>query len=132
MLAFNRMGLHWSGMQKGMVTNFLRDECGMTGIVVTDMWYGTASPYMNLPALLVAGGNDVAWALREAMHRILYTVVHSNAMNGTSVHTRIEKVTPWWQTAILAARIVTGVLTLACLAWCVIKLKKQSPKKASN
>ena len=153
MLAFNRMGLHWSGMQKGMVTNFLRDECGMTGIVVTDMWYGTASPYMNLPALLVAGGNlvdgimdvahldasrpgtghaDVAWAMREAMHRILYTVVHSNAMNGTSVHTRIEKVTPWWQTAILAARIVTGALTLACLAWCVIKLKKQSPKKASN
>ena len=45
MLAFNRMGLHWSGMQKGLVTNFLRDECGMTGIVVTDMWYGTASPY---------------------------------------------------------------------------------------
>ena len=153
MLAFNRMGLHWSGMQKGMVTNFLRDECGMTGIVVTDMWYGTASPYMNLPALLVAGGNlvdgimdvahldasrpgtghaDVAWAMREAMHRILYTVVHSNAMNGTSVHTRIEKVTPWWQTAILAARIVTGALTLACLAWCVIKLKKQNPKKASN
>ena len=40
MLAFNRMGLHWSGMQKGLVTNFLRDECGMTGIVVTDMWYG--------------------------------------------------------------------------------------------
>ena len=146
MLAFNRMGLHWSGMQKGMVTNFLRNECGMPGIVVTDMWYGTASPYMNMPAWLLAGGNlvdgvmdashldasrpgnnhgDVAWAMREAMHRILYTVVHSNAMNGVSAHTVVEKVTPWWQTAILAAQIGFGVLALASCVWLFLKGRKQ-------
>ncbi|MBQ4381192.1 MAG: glycoside hydrolase family 3 protein [Oscillospiraceae bacterium] len=149
MLAFNRMGLHWSGMQKGMVTEFLRNECGMTGIVVTDMWYGTASTYMNLPALLVAGGNlvdgmmkaedldacrpgtghaDVAWGMREAMHRILYTVVHSNAMNGVSSGTRIMAVTPWWQTAITAAQIGTGVLTLAAVVLLIIKSRKNAEK----
>ena len=149
MLAFNRLGLHWSGMQKGMVTEFLRNECGMTGIVVTDMWYGSASPYMNLPALLVAGGNlvdgmmkaedldacrpgsghaDVAWGMREAMHRILYTVVHSNAMNGVSASTKIIAVTPWWQTAITAAQISTGVLTLAAIALLIIKSRKNAKK----
>ena len=146
MLAFNRMGLHWSGMQKGMCTNFLREECGMNGIVVTDMWYGTASTYMNLPQLLLAGGNlidgmmdakhlaacapgknhsDVAWALRESMHRILYTVVHSNAMNGISVNTSIEHVTPWWQTALLAAQILSSLGLAASLVWCAMSAKKK-------
>ena len=146
MLAFNRMGLHWSGMQKGMCTNFLREECGMTGIVVTDMWYGTASTYMNLPQMLLAGANlidgmmepehlaacapgknhaDVAWALRESMHRILYTVVHSNAMNGISVNTSIEHVTPWWQTALLAAQILSGLGLIASLAWCAVSAKRK-------
>ena len=57
MTAFNRMGLYWSSMNKGLMTNFLRGECGMTGIAVTDMWSGDASPYMNLPAMLAAGTN---------------------------------------------------------------------------
>ena len=151
MLAFNRMGLHWSGMQKGLCTNFLRNECGMTGIVVTDMWYGTASPYMNLPQMLLAGGNlidgmmeaehlaacapgnnhsDVAWALRESMHRILYTVVHSNAMNGISVNTTIEHVTPWWQAALLAVQIVSGVGLAAALAWCALSARKKKQTQA--
>lgn len=151
MLAFNRMGLHWSGMQKGLCTNFLRNECGMTGIVVTDMWYGTASPYMNLPQMLLAGGNlidgmmeaehlaacapgnnhsDVAWALRESMHRILYTVVHSNAMNGISVNTTIEHVTPWWQAALLAVQIVSGVGLVAALAWCALSAGKKKQTQA--
>lgn len=153
MLAFNRMGLHWSGMQKGLVTNFLRNECGMHGIVVTDMWYGSASPYMNMPAWLLAGGNlvdgmmdaahmdacrpgnkhaDVAWAVREAMHRILYTVVHSNAMNGVSVHTTVERVTPWWQTALLSAQVVLGILTAACVVWIILKNRKKESGAATK
>lgn len=151
MIAFNRMGLHWAGMQKGLMTEFLRNECGMTGIAVTDMWYGSASPYMNLPALVVAGGNlvdgimkaehldacrpgtghaDVAWGMREAVHRILYTVVHSNLMNGVSAHTEIRQITPWWQTAILAVQIGLGVLCLASLAWVIVKAKKAKKAKA--
>ena len=146
MLAFNRMGLHWSGMQRDMVTEFLRNECGMTGIVVTDMWYGTASPYINLPKLLTSGGNlvdgmmkaedldasrpgsghaDVAWGMREAMHRILYTVVHSNAMNGISAGTKIVQVTPWWQTLVIALQIGFGVLTAAAFVWVLIKAHKK-------
>ena len=143
---YQAMGLHWSGMQKGLCTNFLRDECGMTGIVVTDMWYGTASTYMNLPQMLLAGGNlidgmmdashldacapgnnhsDVSWALRESMHRILYTVVHSNAMNGISVNTTIEHVTPWWQTALLAVQIVCGIGLAASLVLCALSARKK-------
>lgn len=148
MLAFNRMGNHWSGMQKGMITGFLRNECGMTGIVVTDMWYGTASPYMNLPMMLTAGGNlvdgmmkaehldgsctghaDVAWGMREAAHRILYTVVHSNAMNGVSSGTTIERITPWWQTALLVGQILLGALALVAIVLAILASRKDGLNK---
>ena len=152
MLAFNRMGLYWSGMQYGLCTEFLRNECGMDGIVVTDMWYGTASPYMNMPAMLLAGTNlvdgmmkaehldeckpgnghaDVAYGMRESMHRILYTVVHSNAMNGISSDTVIERITPWWQTALVVAQAVLCVGTLAAIGWVEAASLKER-KKAQN
>ncbi|WP_407271890.1 glycoside hydrolase family 3 C-terminal domain-containing protein [Radiobacillus sp. PE A8.2] len=150
MLAFNRMGLYWSGMNEGLSTNFLRKELGMDGIIVTDMWYGTASPYMNLPALLVAGGNlvdgimypehldgakpgtghaDVAWAMREAMHRILYTTVHSNAMNGISPDAEIINVTPWWQSLLKWTDIILGILLAASIVWTIITLINIQRKK---
>lgn len=138
MTAFNRMGLYWSSMNEGLMTGFLRDECGMTGIAVTDMWSGDASPYMNLPAMLLAGTNlidgqrpasdmdacrtghaDVAWAMREAVHRILYTVVQSNAMNGVAAGSTMVTVTPWWQivlvviNVVLAAGFAGGVIWIA-------------------
>ena len=136
MTAFNRMGLYWSSMQEGLMTGFLREECGMTGIAVTDMWSGDASPYMNLPAMLVAGTNlidgqrpvsdmaasqtghaDVAWALRESVHRILYTVVQSNAMNGVAVGSNMVTVTPWWQILLTTINVVLGVGLAASVAW---------------
>lgn len=141
MTAFNRLGLHWAGQQKGLITNFLRNECGMDGIVVTDMWYGTASPYMNLPQMLLAGTNlidgrmdvahldasktnhaDVAWAMRESIHHILYTVVHSAAMNGISPNAKIVQITPWWKTLLTGLEIGLGVLVVASAAWIVVDL----------
>ncbi len=136
MLAFNRMGLEWAGAHKGLNTYFLRDELGMDGIIVTDMWWGEMSPYMNLPALLLSGGDlvdgyqpvehleparpgnrhaDVAWAMRDSIHRILYTVVHSNAMNGISSTTTMVRVSPWWQTLLVWLSVAVGVLLAASL-----------------
>lgn len=149
MLAFNRMGLYWSGMQKGLCTDYLRTECGMTGIIVTDMWYGTATPYMNLAAALVAGTNlvdggvkvsefeeckpgnghaDVAWGMREAIHRILYTVVHSNAMNGISSGTIIERITPWWQTMLVVIQAVLAAAAVAGVGWAVVAYAGEKKK----
>ncbi len=147
MTAFNRMGLYWSSLNKGLMTTFLREECGMKGIAVTDMWYGTASTYMNLPQMLVAGCNlidgqqeasqldasktnhaDVAWGMRESVHRILYTVVHSRAMNGISANTVIKQLTPWWQTLLNGLEIGFGVIVLASVAWIIVTEVKKKRK----
>ena len=139
MTAFNRMGLYWSSMNKGLMTDFLRNECGMTGIAVTDMWSGDASPYMNLPAMLAAGTNlvdgqrpatdmdasktghaDVAWGMRESVHRILYTVVHSNKMNGVAVGSSMVTVTPWWQVVLVVLNVVVAAGLAGGVAWITV------------
>ena len=130
MTGFNRLGMLWTGHQ-GFCNTVLHDEFGMTGFAVSD-WYQS---YMALgPAVL--NGNDLpdgtrsksdldqykegygelAWAMRDAAHRILYTVVQSNAMNGKTSSTRIVPVTPWWSYLVTGLQVGSGVLLAASAA----------------
>lgn len=153
MIAFNRIGFFWAGMNKGLMSEIFRKEWGASGIAVTDMWYGTATPYMNLPQALLAGVNlvdgalkpesnldmckknhaNVAWAMREAIHRILYATVHSNVMNGISSNTVIRKVTPIWKIMLnvvigLSGATLAGGLTWGVLDLVLIKKKEEQGK----
>ena len=58
----------------------------------------------------------VAQAIRLATKRVIYNVVRTNAMNGTSVSTKVIEVTPWWETALITISIVLGVLFVIALA----------------
>ena len=131
MTSLNSIGVIFSG-QQGFLNNVLRAEFGMTGQAVTDtlgahngnfmqsILYGQDFPDGTTSASNFdfakpdADGNteylDFVTAMRESTHRILYTVVHSNAMNNYSSGTRIIKLTPWWKTAVIGAQVVTGVL----------------------
>lgn len=127
----NSIGMMGTGVQ-GFFNTVLRDEFGMTGIVVTDT---TSAMGANF-ALSVFYGNDLpdgevknafdfakpvseggtgeygnfAWAMRESVHRILYTVVHSNAMNGRAATDKYYRVTPPWIYVLNGAEITIGVL----------------------
>ena len=131
MTSFNRLGVVWSGAQ-GFVDSVLRGEFGMRGFAISDYWQ---TAYMSL-ANGILGGNDLpdgsamsgtaasssplyaykegygelAWAMRESAHRILYTVVHSNAMNGITSGTKIKTITPWWQEVLQYLRLELGIL----------------------
>ena len=69
-------------------------------------------------------------AMRESTKRILYAVVHSNAMSGYSANTRIVKITPPWQNLMKAAMIGFGVLSAAAVAWFVLSEIKRNRKAA--
>lgn len=58
---------------------------------------------------------QVARALRESSHRVLYTVLHSRGMDGISTDSRIVAVTPWWQTTLIAAQIVLALLSVCAV-----------------
>lgn len=143
MTSFSCLGLEWSGSQ-GFVNNVLRREFGMTGHAVTDFYWdvrgnamkgilagndipdgnyetdGYEAAFFAKAAPLSEGGTgnyaSFAWEMRECAHRILYTVVHSNAMNGFDSSTKILRLTPWWKPTVAAIRITFTVLFALSLA----------------
>lgn len=155
MTGFNRIGVVWTS-QQGFINNVLRDEFGMMGFGVSDYWQ---SGYMNLTGNVMGGcalpdgdtaasaskselyaykegyGN-VAWAMREETHRILYVIVNSSAMNGYDASTIFVAVTPEWISilngACTAIDIIFGISVAAFLGlnvWCIIDGRKKRNAK---
>ncbi|MBO5328146.1 MAG: glycoside hydrolase family 3 protein [Clostridia bacterium] len=147
MNSFSRVGVTWSGAHAGLSTNVLRKEWGMKGFAVTD--YSTSGTTYQVRLGLLAGTDTWdcssygAWgkelertaktdvimlnAMRDATHRILYTVANSAAMNGIGPHDVLEPTTPWWKNAVVVAIVALAVLTVASAgmtAWGFIKGKK--------
>ncbi len=142
MNAFARVGVVWSGAHKGMQTNVLRDEWGLRGFSLTDFSgnaafasYGIMMKSYDVAWGLLAGTDswdssavqwtddlnnlykndpDICQAMRQATHRILYTVANSNAMNGLSSTAQVVATTPWWQAALYAVIAVCAVGTVGC------------------
>jgi beta-glucosidase len=142
MTGLNRLGAKWTGAH-GFCATVMRAELGMNGYIISDFYKN----YMD-PILGVLNGNDLidgncidksngdgkklnfndykegygelAWAMRESAHRILYTVVRSNAMNYMTSDMTVISVTPTWQKVLNGVTIATDVLFAACLGGYVI------------
>lgn len=157
MNAFARIGTTWAGAHSGLMTEVLRDEWGMRGFAITDFsgnsalaargimlksydvvhglmagtdtWDSSAVQWTNDLLNLYQGDAVVTTAMRDASHRILYTVANSNAMNGISAETRIVGVIPWWKIAIVVLDAVLAILTVLSAAMLVSKVKKSKKAK---
>ena len=75
---------------------------------------------------------QVARALRESSHRILYTVLHSRGMDGIGANTRIVTVTPWWQTALNVTQIALAVLSVVAVLLLVADMVPSKKKKSNQ
>ena len=91
----------------------------------TDSWDSSAAQWTDDLNNLYRDDPAIANAMRQATHRILYTVANSNAMNGFTEETEIVAVTPWWQTALY---VVDALVTVGCVA-CVVMLVKAIRRK---
>lgn len=145
MSSYNRVGADWAGIHKGMLTDIVRGEWGFEGHVITDAY---AYRYMETFGEGVVAGNDlwlggqtekslemhadnetVVKAMRESSHRILYTILHSNAMNGIDLNTKVVPIMTWWQITLIAVDIALGVITLGCMTMLVISFVLKRKKK---
>ena len=147
MNSFGRVGVIWTGAHKGLMTNILRGEWGMDGFALTDYsnngttydiflgimggtdsWDNSNSgPMTRVDALKkydISQDPALANRIREATHRILYTVANSSAMNGMAPSAEIVEVTPWWRALIYGVGLV-GVLGLAGSVFMIVKTKKK-------
>lgn len=141
MTGLNKVG-PTSNVLNGFADDVLRAEFGMTGFVITDYMHNAQSQIMpiahvygtDLPDRDYSGRNayarfeknhgEIAWAMRESVHRILYTVVHSAGMNGFSANTRVITITPEWQyylglftTLSIAFLIASALMLVTCYAF---------------
>lgn len=140
MTSLNRIGTI-SAPHHSFINEVLRGEFGMRGYCVTDSWM----PHMNLPSCLLAGNDlplggtsilkdneatyntenyaNVVWAMRDATHNILYSVVHSNAMNGLSANTRILTFQPEWQYYLgIINPVVEGLFIFSVVLWAGVEV----------
>lgn len=143
----------------GFVDTLFRGEFGMKGFAVTDYMHNAQSQVMpvahmygvNIPDRdystmgayegYETGHGALAWAMRESVHHVLYTVVHSAAMNGMTANTRIVTITPDWQyvlntfTWLSVTLLIASVLLLAtCYAfpWVTDKIKALLSRGKAN
>ena len=154
MTAYNRVGAVYASAHKGLLMQILRNEWGYKGWIVTDM--AAAPDYMNWLDSVTAGtsgmlttsattsaskfgsmesskaaiAKDTAFQqqMQLAIKSYLYSIARSNAMNGITENTKINYVLTWWQKAIIAAEVVTGVLTCCFVVLDVLDEKKSHKK----
>ena len=140
MTSFSRIGLKQAAYCDELLTNVLRGEWGFAGYTITDFAFSNLMyPYASLTAGTdafdnmisdfsainansLAGDAKLLSAARQATHRILYTYVNSNAMNGVAANTKVVKVTPPWKMAIQGVEIASGVLTVICAGLYVVSV----------
>ncbi|MBR1814865.1 MAG: glycoside hydrolase family 3 C-terminal domain-containing protein [Lachnospiraceae bacterium] len=134
MESFSRIGCTWVGESYPVMTQILRNEWGFEGCAITDMAVALLT-YYHAPEAVKAGTDyfdttDATLyggffeeakleedpvlhaALRQAAHRILYTYVNSNAMNGTSKNVELVHVQAWWEKSIRFIVIAIGLAAL--------------------
>lgn len=139
MTAFNRIGCTYCGSSEALITNLLRGEWGFKGHVTSDAVVG-ADYKTHYASNLAAGLDYFCWdmannegdktsadiiaelidggdgymlqCLRDATKHNVYAQSRSILINGLDSSSHVEHITPWWETALLALKIVTGILTV--------------------
>ena len=148
MNSFNRAGTTWVGAYSGLM-GIMSSEWGFNGFCITDMAAGPAGDYMTFQDGIPAGTNiflgsgdettlsafaDSATfceAMREACHKILYTICnYSAAMNNISPDDMVGASSWWWRNALIGADIAAAVLAAAFMAlWIASVAKSRKIKK---
>ena len=63
--------------------------------------------------------------LKQVMLYQNYALANSNAMDGMSTSTHIEKVNTWYDNLVLGLRAGFGILTVLCIAMYLLGMKKK-------
>lgn len=149
MSSFNRIGNTWTSASKELITNILRGEFGFDGYVITDLANANGTSYMTTLDGILAGTDCwlssstehtfvpyqnnavVTNAMRDACHRILYTICNNSiAMNGYSENTQIVVAIMWWEK--LAMGLLIGFAVLSAISIVMYGLSKYQRVKADK
>ena len=136
MTSFNRAGGLWTSASDDLMEHILRGEWAFDGYTLTDMAGSNGKLFMVYDDGFMNGtdcfldkgtmsgfsadmqrSNTFNTKLRQAMHRLLYTVAnYSAAMDGYSNLTRLQPVVVWWKALIVFFTVLFAALCAASIA----------------
>ncbi len=152
MTTYNRVGCVTSNAHTGLLLNIVRKEWGFKGLMsedfIQDPTYTKIRMAIHNGVTMTCntGDNTMAaveevwpyWSvenasqseelltdLKQAMLYQNYALANSNAMDGMSTTTHIEKLNTWYDNLITGLRVGFGVLTVLCAAMYLLGLKKK-------
>lgn len=152
MTTYNRVGCVTSNAHTGLLLNILHKEWGFKGLMSEDFIQDPAYTKIHMAVhngvtmTCNTGDNTMAaveavwpyWSvenasqseelltdLKQAMLYQNYALANSNAMDGMSTSTHIEKLNTWYDNLITGLHIGFGVLTVLCAAMYLLGLKKK-------
>ena len=152
MTTYNRVGCVTSNAHTGLLLNILHKEWDFKGLMSEDFIQDPAYTKIHMAVhngvtmTCNTGDNTMAaveavwpyWSvenasqseelltdLKQAMLYQNYALANSNAMDGMSTSTHIEKLNTWYDNLITGLRIGFGVLTVLCAAMYLLGLKKK-------
>lgn len=152
MTTYNRVGCVTSNAHTGLLLNILHKEWGFKGLMSEDFIQDPAYTKIHMAVhngvtmTCNTGDNTMAaveavwpyWSvenasqseelltdLKQAMLYQNYALANSNAMDGMSTSTHIEKLNTWYDNLITGLRIGFSVLTVLCAAMYLLGLKKK-------
>ncbi len=148
MNSFNRAGATWVGAYTSLM-NIMSNEWGFNGFCITDMAAGPAGDYMtfqdgipNGTNLYLGSGDETTLsefadsatfceAMREACHKILYTICNFSAqMNNIPHDNAVGASAWWWRTLLITVDTIVAIAAVACTAlWIASVVKDRKAKR---
>lgn len=152
MTTYNRVGCVTSNAHTGLLLNILHKEWGFKGLMSEDFIQDPTytkirmAVHNGVTMTCNTGDNTMAavmekwpyWSvenasqseellrdLKQAMLYQNYAIANSNAMDGLSTSTHIEKLNTWYDNLIMGLRLGFGALTVLCVAMYLLGLKKK-------
>jgi len=134
MTSYNRVGAVAPSANVSLITNIMMGEWGFRGYNVTDFTgvslrampkesilngttafcgFGASVDYWSAEAL--SGDREMLLAIKEDIHRLLYSLANSAALNGVNETTHTEEVQTWWRLAYKGGTWVCAALALISL-----------------
>lgn len=151
MTAYNRIGMVASSANYGVQYEILRNEWGFKGYSVTDFTglspvaapkesilagttafcgFSSNDPYINQNNLnAIAADKDLAAAIQEGMHCVLYAISHSYGMDlMNNIYT--VSLNTWWRSLYTALITVSSILLAgSAVAYVVFTIRERKSKE---
>lgn len=151
MSSYNRIGAVAPSANRGVQVQIMRDEWDFNGYNVTDFTgvslkaapkesilagttafcgFGVSEEITYWSGSALSGDRDMAEAIKENTHYLLYALSHSAAMNGINATTHTVNVMTWWRAVYITCIAVFAAAAVLSLVFCLIAGRRKAAERS--